>query len=427
MTVTQRVLSPVVILTTIVLSSCTAVTTNKGTMVIPSQTAELTNTPQSRATPSESRPTPAQFQVIDINPVKMVPFGELALGPSMEIVAVGSAGQKLFRLSSPTFVAQEVSSFPVSARIDSIRFSPDGSSFVYLLPKPGSQGNVTHYELWLSSATKNDQSLILKDLEGGVSISWINNSQLAIWKKYGNTFDCPGGLQIVDLPSGTIKTLPDLPTNSEVFCFPMPFFSPTLSKAIYLEEGTGWKQIDYESSTTTDILPTLQGMDISPVGGKYFHWGLSGLSFALPNSSEIQFARNLNETEFTTPNQFNSVQLPGNESINGNLFQWSDLETGFVAFDLKTNNDTNSGLTFVVANLADLALKNYFMDRSSFDGYKGITWQIVPSSDGRFLSWAIMAPPKDYPALGSVILDTKTGEASFLKGYQILGFAEIEH
>ena len=389
-----------------------------GTPTLPAAPTRI-NTPTATAT--ETTPV---FQVLDVPTIKVVPLSQLQFGHPIIIYAAKAIDEKIYQFSSPKF-ATSSAVFLADVWPGTLKFSPDNQWFIYEVFSFKDQDHLAHYDLWLGSTTGNvTPALILKDLRGDINVWWLNNSQLIIAKPYGRNFDCPGDIVIMDPFLKTEKKLPNLPDIYHTSCFFEPLLNPDLSKAIYLESDRGWKQVEYASMTTTSVFSTLKDADISAHRPKYLFWDSDGISFAFITSNQIRYARNLVGSEITTANQSKLIQLPPNMTSLYGGFEWWDLKKGLVAFDVEQNDKPE--LTFVIANLDDRTLKNYKIDRNAIADHIGTADYIVSTSDGRFLGWPLLKLPENHPVLGSFILDTQTGEASFLKDYQILGFGEAQ-
>jgi hypothetical protein len=388
-----------------------------GTPTLPAVPTRI-NTPTATAT--ETTP---EFQILDGPTIKVVPLSQLQFGHPIVIYAAKPVDGNIYQFSSPKFTPSPAV-FLAKARTDSLKFSPDNQWFVYPVFTFKDQDRLAHYDIWLGSTIRQvTPSLIIKDLGGDINFWWLNNSQVIIATPYGRNFDCPGNIIIVDPFLKTKKRLPDWPKIDYSSCFPVPLLNPDLSKAIYLESDQGWKQVDFASMTTTGVFSTLKDAEISSFRPKYLFWDSDGISFAFLTSNQIRYARNLAGSEITTANQSKLIQLPPHMTSLYDGFEWWDLKKGLVAFDLQQKEKKE--LTFAIANLDDLTLKNYKIDRNSFAGNKGTAFNIVSSSDGRFLGWTLLKDGANNP-WGSLILDTQTGEVSFLKDYQILGLGEAQ-
>jgi len=216
-------------------------------------------------------------------------------------------------------------------------------------------------------------------------------------------------------------------TSGRKYCFPIPYFNPDHSRAIYLASNQDWQLYEYASQKSRSILA---GLSAGPNINKYFFdWGSNGLTFAIPEKDRISFAQNLSENDLTAP-PVELIYLPAN-TINANaLFDFWVSGKQLAGFDLSSSGsrpvlDCEISKTFVITDLPGKELKNYCLDRSMLADQQGGIWNTDISANNRFVAWTLRKLPGNSETLGIVILNTETGHISYLEDYEFQGFGEI--
>jgi hypothetical protein len=352
----------------------------------------------------------------------VVSLAELGLRDTTRILVFDPKSSQLLAISNKsTEPIPNIQSGTYSLR-DGIEMSPDHKWFAYLEISEG-------FNIQISSVDGTHHFMGIKNAVGS-SFRWLTNGKIAVYNKMGLWLDCPSEIQVVDPFSKEINSIPNilLEGSQSPFCFPIPYFNPDFSKALYLSSEAGWQIYDYKTQSSNSVLP---GLDTSPGGDKYFfEWGTNGLSFAIPDSDKITFARNVSENELTSVLSLEILALPEDVLNEDRGFDVWIPEKHIVGFDLKTKNETailkcRMPKSFVVVDLATQTLKNYCLDRSEFAGQVGTPWFASVSADSRFVGWTIRELPSNEDPLSTVTLDTQTGNIIYLESYEFLGFGEI--
>ena len=406
------------ILVTISLGSCTVLPQNS--ISPPPPTVSVTQISPSKVATSTA--TETTLQIENFNPSnRSVELSELDLKPTTRMLMFDPKSEQILSVSDQSIDPLTNIQSENNILSDGIRMSPDNRWFAYLEIDEG-------FQIWISSVDGTQHFLGIKNAIGS-TFRWLNNEKIVVYNKVGFWLDCPSEMQIVDPFSKEVIDISDISTQGSQYCFPIPYFKPDFSQALYLNSETGWEVFDYKTRSSYSVLP---GLDNSPSSNKYFfHWGKDGLSFAIPESDKITFAFDLPEATFTTGLTLNRVALPDGTVNEDALFATWIPEEQIVGLDLigsdnKTVLGCNVRQTYVMINLKTRKLNNYCLDRSLFSDQVGTPWFTYISDDYRFIGWTIRKLPSNEDPLGAVILDTETGKLSYLEGYEFLGFGELE-
>ena len=397
----------------------------------------------SNPTPTEILPTEIQTPVVPLSPTqtlseinnlpafqieyaspsnRVIDMSELNLDPSTRILAFDAKTQQILSISHRSTITILKSRSDSIVKFEKIEISPDHRWFAYLEINGG-------FNIWISSVDGTQHFMGIQNAVGS-SFRWLSNDKLAVYNKLGLWMDCPSEMQIFDPFSKEVNDVPGISTQGSPSCFPIPYFNPDFSRALYLNlyNETGWKLYNYKAQTSYSVLP---GLDTSPGGDKYFfHWEKDGLSFAMPDSDKISFVRNVPEGDLTSKPPIETISLPQNTINENKFFEFWIPGKQLAGFDLIGINK-KSVLTcgvlksFVIVNLITQELKNYCLDRSVFSDQVGTAWFTYVSADNRFAGWTVRELPSNDKPLGTVILDIETGKISYLQGYEFLGFGEL--
>ncbi|HLE04249.1 MAG TPA: hypothetical protein VI729_06515 [Anaerolineales bacterium] len=358
---------------------------------------------------------------------RVVDLAKLGFGSQTVILVQDSGTRQLKTISaSGGFTSRELT-LPEGARADGIVYTPDRKMIAFPALNSREGSGLAGYDLWVSTADGRLPDRVVSDLESGFTLRWLNDQDLALWRSFGNYFDCPGEITTINPLAGTIWTLPSvyaIPRTYRLDCFPIPFLNEDLSHGILLEEMVGWRMVDYATMTAQSVMADV---DASPGGDKFhFSWEPDGMSFALPEVDRIRFADGLTEQDLLSPHtSVEVVSLPGGYEIIDNRILWWLPNSNQVGFEMRRSDDPGS-VSLVIGDLGDAILRDYSLDMSLIADQRGTPWFALTSADGAFVGWAVMEEPQVYPAIGSVILNTKTGYVSYLEGVQIRGFGETE-
>ena len=406
------------------LGSCAKLSQNSVSPAPPSDLATKTGSTVTPIIPSNiatATSTVATFPIENFNsPNRLVELSELDLRSTTRLLIFDPRSEQILSISgssiNPILNIQSRSNIPR----DGIEMSPDHRWFAYLEINDG-------FNIWISSVD-NTQHFVGINNAVGSSFRWLNNEKISVYNKLGFWLDCPSEMQIFDLYSREVNSVPDISTQGSQYCFPIPYFNPDLSQALYLNSDTGWEVYDYKTQTSYSALP---GLDASPGGDKsYFNWGINGLSFAIPDSNKITFVQNLPESSLTLKPPLATILLPRNTLNENKIFEFWIPNRQLAGFDLVGEGknsvlDCGVSTTFVMVNLSTRELMNYCLDRSVFFNQIGIPSFAYISADYRFVGWTIRKLPNNVEPLGIAILDTETGKISYLEGYEFLGFGEV--
>lgn len=406
------------------LGSCAKLSQNSVSPAPPSDLATKTGSTVTPIIPSNiatATSTVATFPIENFNsPNRLVELSELDLRSTTRLLIFDPRSEQILSISgssiNPILNIQSRSNIPR----DGIEMSPDHRWFAYLEINDG-------FNIWISSVDNTQHFMGINNAVGS-SFRWLSNEKISVYNKLGFWLDCPSEMQIFDLYSREVNSVPDISTQGSQYCFPIPYFNPDLSQALYLNSDTGWEVYDYKTQTSYSALP---GLDISPGSDKYFfHWGAGGLSFAIPDLDKITFASNIPEDKFRSKPTLHTVSLP-NGVVNENArFTFWIPEEQIVGLDLvgadnKTVLGCDNPQTFIMINLATRKLSNYCINRTLFSDQIGTASFTYVSANHRFIGWTIRKLPSNEEPLGVVILDTETGKVSYLEGYEFLGFGEV--
>ena len=361
------------------------------------------------------------FQVQEYNPAgREVELSELEINPTTRLLVFDPKSKEILSISTQQTIAMSNIQPGAPLEHSGIKISPDHDWFAYLVIDDG-------FNIWISSIDGTQSFLGLENAVGS-SFRWISNDKIAVDKKIGAWFDCPNDIQIFDPFSKTVSSFSYISSQNESsYCFPIPYFKPDLSQALYLTDSS-WEVYDYKTQSSYPVLP---GLDTSVLGDKYyFHWGKEGLSFAIPYIDSIVFSHNIPVESLTTPPLLKTIQFPENTINRDKSFAYWIPNEQIIGVDLVSEDDKgilgcDVSQTFVVGNLETQELQNFCLDRSVFNGQTGALWFTHVSAENRFVGWTIYAFPDDSELMVTVILDTVTGEVSYLEGYEFWGFGEI--
>lgn len=398
-------------------------------LVQQTEATESSFTPATRTSPVVTQiatfqniiPTAEDFQVENFEPAnRIIELPEMELKSTTRILVFDPRSEQILSISSQSI--NLISGIQPGANIlrDGVKISPDHQWFAYLDIHDG-------FNIWISSFDGSQNFLGLQNAVGS-SFRWLSNNKIVVYHKSGLWLDCPSEMQIVDLFSGEVYDVPRISTQGSPYCFPIPYFSPNFSKALYLDSDKGWEVYDYTTQTFYSVLP---GLDTSPGSDKYFfHWDIDGLSFAIPSSDKITYAPTISEDKLTSEPELNTISLPENTINENTAFTYWIPEKQIAGLDLVGVNgknvlDCDVSQTLVIVDLFNRKLSNYCLNRSQFFNHDGTAWFMYTSADYRFVGWTIRELPSNSEPLTTVILDTETGKVSYLDGYEFLGFGEI--
>lgn len=364
-----------------------------------------------------------KFRITDLDPEnRVVAMSALELSVTTHAFVFDSTNEEFLLLSDNS--QNEVYNIDPKAKfhLEAVKLSPDRKHFAYLEIESG-------FNIWISKVDGSSHSEIQKSSIGS-SYYWLNNDQLVVYNNSGTWLDCPSDVQVVSLTGDPVISIPAAVSTGNSFCFPTPVFNPDFSKGIYLDSKKGWQVYDYRSGTSQGVL---SGLDVSPDINKYFfRWDRDGLSFAIPESHEITFDQNLTEQDLTasTPS-FQVLALPEHTLNENAVFDFWVPEKQIAGFDLVGEGEgmvlnCDVHRTFVLVDLLNEELRNYCLDRTVFIDQTGSIWSTSISTDNRFVGWTIRELPSNERPLGTVILNTDTGEITYLPGYEFLGFGEVD-
>jgi hypothetical protein len=394
-------------------SSPVALETKAGsiaTQVAPSQTSTVV-------------PVEVSLDIRTINPSnRLVALSELDLEPATRILVYDPKSEQVLSISGKSVDVVPNIQSGVNTLADGIEMSPDRRWFAYLEINEG-------FNIRVSSIDGAQHFIGIKNAVGS-SFRWLSNDKIAVYNKLGFWMECPSEMQIFNPFSEESEDVPYISSQGSPSCFPIPYFNPDLSKALYLSlyNEKGWKIYDYKTQTSHSVLP---GLDTSPGGDKYFfYWGENGLSFVMPDSEKIMYAFDIPESEFIFAPPLNTIPLPDSTVNEDETIEFWIPEEQVVGLILdETDSKAVLGCdvpqTFVVINLATLELNNYCLNPSWYFGQTGRAWFTYFSADHRFVGWTIRELPSNSEPLATVILDTTTGKLSYLEDYEFLGFGEL--
>lgn len=410
----------------ILLSACTHWSQNTIGLSTPTVLATKPDSPVTQIAPSQIATATYvvdTFYIENFNlPNRVVELSELDLDSTTRILVFDPKIEQILSISEKSL--DPILNIQSGANIlrDGIKMSPDHRWFAYLEIDEG-------INIWINSVDNTQHFEGIKNAVGS-SFRWLSNEKIAVYNKVGFWLGCPSEMQIVDPFSNQVNTVPNISNQGNPSCFPIPYFSPDFSQALYLNlyDETGWEIYNYKTQTSYSVLP---GLDASPGGDKsFFYWGINGLSFAIPDSDKITFMQNLPESSLTLKPPLETILLPRNTLNENKIFEFWIPIRQLVGFDLVGEGknsvlDCGVSTTFVMANLSTRELMNYCLDRTVFSNQIGISSFAYISADYRFVGWTIRRLPNNEEPLGVVILDTETGKVSYLEGYEFLGFGEL--
>lgn len=365
--------------------------------------------------------TAEDFQVKNVVLTKrIVELSEMEMKSTTRILVFDPKSEQILSISGQSI--NTISNIQSGANIlrDGIKISPDHQWFAYLDIQDG-------FNMWISSIDGSQHFLGLQNLVGS-SFRWLSNNKLIVYFKSGLWFDCPSEMQIVDPFSSEVSDIPYISTQGSPYCFPIPYFNPNLSQALYLNGEAGWEVYNYATHESYSVLP---GLDPSPGSDKYFfHWGADGVSFAIPSSDRVTYTLTIPEDNLTFEPSLNIISFPENTFNENATFTFWIPEKQIAGLDLvgtdgKTVLGCDVSQTFVMVDLLIQKLSNYCLNRSQFSNLVGTAWLTYTSADFRFVGWTIRELPSNSEPLTTIILDTETGKVSSLEGYEFLGFGEV--
>lgn len=419
-------ISILLIVMTIYLSACA---NQSGQTISPSFPVAL----ETKDTPIATQVAPSKTSTVmpvetplvlrTINPSnRVVALSELDLEPTTRILVFDPKLEQVLSISGKSVDLVPNIQSGVNTLADGVEMSPDHRWFAYLEINDG-------FNIRVSSVDGAQRFIGIKNAVGS-SFRWLSNDKIAVYNKLGFWLECPSEMQIFNPFSGESEDVPYISSQGSPSCFPIPYFNPDLSKALYLNlyNESGWKIYDYKTQTSHSVLPEL---DTSPGGDKYFfYWGKSGLSFVIPDSDKITYAFDIPESKFIFEPPLNAISLPDstvneNEAIEFWIPEEQVVGLILVGTDSKAVLGCDVPQTFVVINLAILELNDYCLNPSWYSGQTGTAWFTYFSADHRFVGWTIRELPSNSEPLVTVILDTATGKLSYLENYEFLGFGEL--
>jgi hypothetical protein len=384
---------------------------------------ELSATPRPIIPDQVDTPDTNSFQIIDLDPVdRVVSLSDLGLSPTTRILVFNSQDEQFLSVSKDS--VQGIPNIHPTAKfhLESVKISPDYKRFAYLVIDNG-------FNIWVSSIDGLKYTEIQKNAVGPAYL-WLNSDQFVVYNNMGSWMDCPSDLQIISLYQNSAKNISDMVPEGSSFCFPVPYFNPNFSKGIYLDNKEGWKMHDYSSENSERVLLSL---DTSPDINKYFfHWGDSGLTFAIPAVDKITFGRNLVDADLLSSDlPLKIISLPPNTANKNATFDFWNPDEQLSGFDLVGTNGErifacSVQQSFVIVDLLVQELRNYCLDRTSYMDQVGTVWSTYISADNRLVGWTVRELPSNIIPLGTVILNIKTGNITYLPGYELLGFGEVD-
>lgn len=410
--------------------------------ITPSRTARATILPTGTPTKSVSRATPTstvtlipgkppiELTIETISPDnRVVDLSELGLGPGTIVLLMDSNWEQVYTIGAADgFVLKELR-LPEEVRPDTIEFSPDGKQIAFLVFKGMRNSGTAIYGLWISGADGRQPHEALGDTESLFDLRWLSDRHVAIsW--YQSSGRCPGEVKVIDATTGEVRNMPNvnhlINAGPLPLCFPIPFYNPDLSKGIIVDPLIGWKLIDFNSVWRGRVMA---GVDATRRDKYRFSWDYDGVSFAFPEEDRIAFDFSLSEEELLAPDMKPEVALlPTGYEIANNYIEWWQPDAGLVGFGVRESGDMGTGFSeiLIAVDLNSAILRDYALDMGEMDDRHGEPWFVQASVDGRFIGWPVMEPPRNHPALGSVILNLETGRLSYIDGLEIVGFGEIE-
>lgn len=289
---------------------------------------------------------------------------------------------------------------------------PDTSRLVSL-NQDGNRIVYTHYtdeqrnELWVVETVTGNQVKIIDDLgEDFQRISWLGNSELALWYRLSNEVNSDAVyansvIKVFNLDTKQSKTISVILLNSYKNLL---FLNEDASKIAFLSEREGlryWEIYETKSEIVQTLLP-LQG-------SIRFQWSPGNNWFALLDGDLAVFDAN-------TLDLIQHIPLTPLEegTYDVGFIQW-DQTSQQLAFELVYHSDLQANIPpqgLYVHNFHNNRTQHYCVDTNISPLY-GLHW----SPDGNYIGWTTT---DEISAI--IILDINNGKFAKLSGYQLLGW-----
>jgi hypothetical protein len=287
--------------------------------------------------------------------------------------------------------------------------SPGRRDFAYYTVREGDE----LLDLWVRSVSGGDPRLIAEGLERRYVTEWINDETIAV-------FDGGGGAWfstwiIIDTMTGERHVLP------AVWLEFAHAFSPDASELIYLalapHGGRELRLREFPTGSDYRIFPWVDPARVQQGSSITIQWSTNGVTVTLMDARSITVALNIPRNSLTAEAVPTRTLLFPRESTEWAMSRPSDagliaLWRGFGQYLA----DPDAEWEFLVLDTTVWQLYNYCLPPE---------WRLPHatelSPDGRFLSISRTGIGE----VGTILLDSRTGQRAFLAGLGVWGWTLI--